>query len=258
MGRSNLLMCLQPLDCFATLAMTKYWEIFMRSIFVLFFVLILTACTSSSQQHGKPLPQLTFDHVQPLTVSYQLVSVENRYDPKLYPDDRSSHFFMSPHIAVEEFLRARIQPSVVDHEGRFRVVIDEAIVTYRQKESENRFGRWFDLAGSDEYDIAVSLRLLPDAYAGPVIDGRVLKFTRTASFSEHVSIAEREAIQLKAIEALIADINVGVTRILTETMGVVVQDLGPPKLREEHDENRKQLQAPQEHPDDQNPFGAVR
>lgn len=222
-----------------------------QRLFVLFVCLALTAC---SDQHGKPLPQLTYEHVQPVIVSYQLVSVENRFDPKLYPADRSSHFFMSPHLAIEEFLRARIQPSVIDHRGMFRVVLDEAIVYYRQKESDNRFGRWFDVAGQDEYEISVKMRLLPDLQNGPLIDGRVLSFTRTATFSEHVSIAEREQIQMHAMEALIEDVNYGVTEILRDKMGVVVRDLAPPKLREEHHEDGEQLQPPKQHADDQHPF----
>ena len=228
----------------------------MRTIWLVFFLgLIMSGCASDFD--GKPLPRITFDHVQPLYVSYQLVSIENRYDPSLYPEDRSVHFFMPPAQAVEDFLRARIQPDTVQSTGIFRAVIDEAIVTYDTLPSESQFGEWFDVAGRERYKIDIKIRLLPDVNTLTVREGRIVNFSRHITFSEHVSIAEREAIQLKLLEAMIRDINIGVTNIMTHKMGIVLEDLLPPEMGEEHHQEGEKLKPAEDHAHTQNPFGAV-
>lgn len=204
------------------MVLTAYNRIFILSGLVL---LMLTGCAHRGGD-GNPLPAMTFEHIAPLMVAAGTVRIENRYDPSLYPEDVSGQFFIAPGLVVENFLRTRIRGDRERYDGIFSLIIDEAKVTRRLVPAENRIARWLDVAGYEEYEIVVKLRLLPDPQTHPGRQARSAAFSRTLSISEHMSLAERERSQLKSLEALADDVNKGVSSILKDKLQLVLRDLG--------------------------------
>jgi hypothetical protein len=177
---------------------------------VLFIVLgCLTACASGPA--GKPLAQMTFAHLQQIPVNVGALKSHTEKS-----DFDSESFVVSPYDSIEEYLRTRFAPA--GKQGTLEVMIEDASITHSYQGSANKVGKWMDVAGFDVYDMVVKVRLQHLDDSGQALYNTVLTGKRIVRVSEHSSIAEREKRQLEAMEALFADLDREILRIVLNDM----------------------------------------
>lgn len=175
-----------------------------------FVVLCLGACSSTPRPEGKPLPLLTFAHLDPVAVDVGALKTQNEEDPV------SESFVVSPYRAIEDYLHSRFTPK--GFRGVLHAFIEEASVVHSYEPSQNKLGEFLDVAGQDVYDMTITLRLENLGEDERVAYGTVLTVRRLVRVSEHASIAERERRQLQGLEFLFKDIDSEVLRIVLSDM----------------------------------------
>ncbi|MBU0799896.1 MAG: hypothetical protein KKA05_02735, partial [Alphaproteobacteria bacterium] len=102
-------------------------------------VLTLGACTSQTVS-GKPLTELSFDHVQPLFISASRVDVTNNYAPGADDKDVSSRLPTPPDMAVRRWAEKRLQAA--NGVGIMHFSIDSATVHQQNFGPETTLERW--------------------------------------------------------------------------------------------------------------------
>lgn len=183
-------------------------------------------CSSNGSPQGKPLPTLTFEHVEPLMVDVADVNIDNRFQPGFDMDDVSSSFPMPPDMALAKFTAQRLQPD--GNSGVLNVVIKDAHVYRSEVKPEGGLNQWFGMNDSDLYEVmmAVSMYSADDLGQrnGPMVD---LTFSGDLKVPEHYSIAEREDSQLRFLETLMKEVDKSYVNALRGKLSLMATGYDP-------------------------------
>jgi hypothetical protein len=183
----------------------------------LFVLWPLAGCESLPHPEGKPLPALTFERTDPLTLDVAKISVESLYRLSANRPD----FVTEPGLALERYLRTRFTPGLpLSGGGVLLFRIEDVALLHTHEPSLYTVARFLDLAGSERYALKIVLRVEHLDGSGRLIRGTALQAQRIITLSEHASLAYREQRQLEGMEALIADLDARLVPLLTEEMGL--------------------------------------
>ncbi len=186
----------------------------------------LSACSSTPSAQSKPLPELSFTNVTPYHVDAAKVEVENKYVPGSDPKDVSSTFAVSPDVAVRRYAENRLQPGGT--QGALKLVIEDARVYLTGIEQANQVVNWMGAGKQDQYEIFLKLNLFYTDELGMQTGRRgELNFNRTLTMPASVSLAERELRQMQFMEQLMKDVDVAVSKALSERFSMVDTDAMP-------------------------------
>lgn len=186
-----------------------------RKIISTALMLLLCACANTSPE-ATALPLMTFAHLAPMPVNVGLVDV--RDDTALISSSGAGGFVVEPSSAVESYLKRRFVAAGMGHS--LLGVIEEAHVTSSHKPSHSKVGSFFDVAGTDEYEVVIRLRLEHRDNQTQPIYSNTMTARRVIRVSEHASVAERERKQLEGMESLFQDIDREAQRIVLEGMKI--------------------------------------
>lgn len=198
-----------------------------------FSVLLLTvslfsvaACTSTPVSNSKPQQELSFTNISPYHVEASRVEVENQYVPGADAKDISSTFPVSPDIALRRYAENRLQPGGTT--GALKFVIEDARVYQTVIKPDNSVVNWMGAGNQDQYEVFLKVSLYYTDEIGKQ-SGRkgVLNFNRTLTMPASVSLAEREQRQLQFLEQLMKDVDVSVSKALTEKFSMTDEDALP-------------------------------
>ena len=176
--------------------------------------LMLSSCVSSTG--GKPLAQMTFNHIAPKPIyvaSYEAVAI---------PSGASSlpeGFVADPAKVVHDYLNNRFEAA--GNRGKLRVSVQYASVEHDVVASRNKFGKVLGIDKSDHYVMKVGIAL--QAFGFPDFDTKstMLNATRDVYISEHVSLVERERLQLEALDKMVDDLDIPIRKVFTEEFGIM-------------------------------------
>ncbi len=191
-----------------------------RKILVAAGILTLSGCTTF--QDGKPLAQMTFNHITPkplYVASYEPVEVSM---PSVLPEG----FVADPAKIVHDYLTNRFE--AVGTQGKFKATITSSIVEHDVVASRNKFGEILGVDKKDHYVIKVTIALKSyglsefsqaSSYARDM--STQIRATRDLFVSEHVSLVEREKRQLEALDFLVDDLDIPLQKLLREDFNIL-------------------------------------
>lgn len=185
---------------------------------VLFAGFALAACTTAAPE-GKPLPDLTFAHVAPLSVNVAAVEIVNDANSSADPRDVSSSFPAAPDITLRRYAERRIQANGV--EGTLKFVIEEARIYHDVSQEDNKFVNWTGLDRLDNYDVSLRIRLFVEHPGGAQSNHAILNLKRTISIPQRYSLSEKEQEKFNFLEMLMDDVDKAVTDALQNKMNLV-------------------------------------
>lgn len=185
---------------------------FKRSLVVILcgLSISLSACAIQPNPAGKPLPMITFQHLQKLPISVGMLKTSSE------ATGVSEAFIISPHDAMRDYMHARFVPK--GFSGELQAVIEQADVQHSYEASGSKVGSFLDVGGLDAYAMSIRMRLEYIGEDGGVIHGSVLNAKRVVKVSEHASIAEREKRQLEGAEGLFVDLDEQIRAIVLDQM----------------------------------------
>jgi hypothetical protein len=184
--------------------------------FLVLFLLIapLSGCVSEYAAQGTPVAKMTFEHVQSFPVDVAAYDVRDEFGSFQEIDEEDMHFVTSPGRVVSDYFRSRFAPA--GENGKLIVSVESARVEREVFVSENRVGALMGVGKTDMYKISVHVRLL--SYDAGGYDQKEMKMVarRNVGVSEHVSLAQRERLQMEALDSLLDDLDAAVQKALHE------------------------------------------
>lgn len=231
----------------------KYSHRFLVPALALAVLAAAPGCTTQTVS-GKPLAELTYDHIQPLYVSASNIDVIDNYNPSADPQDVSSRFPTPPDIAVRRWAERRLQPGVGT--GTLRFVIDSVTAHKTAHGPENSLQRWTGQGATTTYDVVMKISMSKQTDARIGNSNHAFTVTRSVTIPDNWSIAQREAEMQSFVETIVAAVDEAVMGVLraeslitvdATPVGVSAPPSAAPEMWGEQHQNGENLQAPYNH-----------
>jgi len=208
--------------------MNIYVDVMQRKLIVIFVLccclLALASCTSSVPE-SKPMPELTYEHIEALPVKVARIEIDNRYESSA-PHDASSSFPTPPDIALRRYAENKLKAS--GSEGTFKFIIDGANIRHSLIQPAGKFTGWMGVGRKDLFEVNMKIRMFVVDGAGKESTHSILNMRRSISIPQRYSLSEKEQEKLNFLELLMKDVDEAVTKTLREKMNVVGYDLDVP------------------------------
>ena len=165
-------------------------------------LLVAAGCTTEVERPG--FPQISFAHLQPISLNVARVEVENRYVSPATRPNVEHEFPVSPAASASNWGRDRLR--AVGRSGVVRVIVRRAsVVEVPLKRSTGVKGA-FTRDQSERYDTIIDMKVELSDEQGNV---RTAEATakRSQSVSENISLNDREKIWFALTEAMMSDLN---------------------------------------------------
>jgi hypothetical protein len=166
-------------------------------------IVFLAGCATEVQKPG--FPQISFAHLQPISLNVARVEVENRYISPATRPNVEHEFPVSPAAAASNWGRDRLR--AVGQTGTARVIVRRAsVVEVPLKRSSGVKGA-FTRDQSERYDAIIDMVVeLRDAQGNVRVTAESTA-KRSRSVSENISLNEREKVWFSITEMMMADLN---------------------------------------------------
>jgi hypothetical protein len=174
----------------------------------------LLGCANES---GKVMTEMSFNHLQPYPLyvaSYEIFTTPQT-DTLQLPEG----FVANPVTIAHDYFTNRFHATGT--QGKMSVVIDNATIKHSIENSQNTVGAFIGVDHYDVYDITMLIKLDIFDVKGYQKQENKIRVNRSVSISEHVSLAERERLQMQALDELMDDVDDGVKNILGEDLGIL-------------------------------------
>jgi hypothetical protein len=193
-----------------------------------------TGCASGPEAIDEGyMPELSFEHISPLSLSVAAVNIHNNYNSGFDSNDVSVSFPTPPDIVVRRYAEHRL--FATSSEGALNFSIEDASVRHTYIEPKSMIGKWTRISGKDRYDVSVRIRLSQELSDGTELKHSVLTMENYLIVPESISISGRELKQLEFLEMLMKDVDAAVVKSLSDNFGIVAgeneADLSTPELR---------------------------
>lgn len=170
---------------------------------------VLASCAGDGR--GKPQAQITFDHLPVMGVNVAAIDLPQGEQVMAQQD-----FILSPAAAAQAYLAHRFK--AYGYNNRLRFTVGRAEVRTGHRKNPNKVASFFDVAGQQVYQLDLTIRAEHLADNGHVIYGKAVSARRVMNIDEHASLAERDAHQTSGLEALFADMDKALTRVIQDEM----------------------------------------
>lgn len=187
----------------------------MKHLFIFLSFILVASCTSSPNSTGKPLADITFQHLSPLVLNVQNINTQDHTKMNSYPD----HFYVPVSDLFHNYTKTRFKASGMSS-YELDIDLEEMAVEYQQRDSDSKFANFVGVARTDQYTVNMQVNLsLSNPQTGE-LKGRKINVRRVMSISEHVSIAERELRQMQGVEEMFKDLDKGIVEVLINDFGM--------------------------------------
>ena len=174
-----------------------------RAACLAFVAVFVVGCATDVEKPG--FPQISFAHLQPITLNVARVEVENRYVSPAARPNVEHEFPVSPAAAALNWGRDRLRAAGAA--GVARVLVRRAsVVEVPLKRSQGVKGL-FTRDQSERYDAVIDMMAEIRDEAGNVRVTVESTATRSRSVSENISLIEREKVWFEMTESMMTDLN---------------------------------------------------
>lgn len=163
------------------------------------------------------MTEMSFNHLQPYPL--YVASYEIFTTPQTDTIQLPEGFVANPVTITHDYFTNRFHETGT--QGKLSVVIDNATIKHSIQKSESSVGAFIGVDHYDVYDITMLIKLDVFEVKGYQKQENKIRVSRSVSVSEHVSLAERERIQMQALDALMDDVDEGVKNILGQDLGIL-------------------------------------
>lgn len=180
---------------------------------------VLSGCTSSAPE-SKPMPELTFTHLDRMAVQVASVKVDNNYHQGSDKRDVSSSFPTPPDILLRRYAENKFQPS--SSTGTLKFVIDGANIHHSLVQPQGKFSGWMGIGRKDLYEVTMRIKMFVEDSTGAEGTHSILNMRRSIAIPQRYSVAEKEQEKFRFLELLMDDVDQAVTRTIHEKMDIAI------------------------------------
>lgn len=167
-----------------------------------------------------PEKQMTFDRTQPFPLYVASYEIQNRARESVgFRDLPAGNFITPPDQAVESYLHNRF--SSIGTQGKLVALIEEATVVHDLQNSDNSIGAALGVDRKDLYNLNVRIKLTALGLPNFERKETTIRANRVLSVSEHVSLAERERLEVETLDRLLDDIDAALQKTFAENFQII-------------------------------------
>ena len=186
-----------------------------RKFLYLGLLFAVIGCTHNPQPLGKPLPTLTYDHLNSYSIHGGSVRVQQSFRPDEAMQALAAEFPIEPEKLVQRYANKRF---VTGMDNPHKLVFDiqnAALSKLSDKENMVSF-----LAGSaeDVYVLDIFIAMTPVRADGQRAAPFTVKVQRQLIMSQNISLAEREFRQFEMLEQAMFDVDQVVSDMVVNKM----------------------------------------
>ena len=191
--------------------------------------LLLSACSvmlalGGCNTVGSPPPEkMTFDTLDPFPLYVASYEIQNQTPENSGFSDKAEEegFVASVNRTVDDYLHHRF--SAVGSNGKFLAVLKEASVQRSVLPSDNKIGAWMNVDKRDRYDMKVVVHMAIFGVGDYEKKGIDVLANRMLAIPDHVTLAERERLEMEALDNLIDDLDGSIQQVLKEDFQILNQ-----------------------------------
>lgn len=199
----------------------RSFDAFFKLTLCISMIFVLAGCTSTTVgTQGKPVPDMTFAHVEPLLLKVSSIDIVNNYDPSEDAEDMSNALPTPPDIALRRYAESKFKAD--DFQDTLKFVIEEVYTHVDEQPPVTGLMAWSKPSAKDTYKVVMKVRMYTQNDLGEQSEHSILTFKRSIAIPHSYSVAEREFEQYKFLETLMDDVDNVVTKTLHEKMGLTV------------------------------------
>lgn len=183
----------------------------------LFLILLplLTACSHHPSPLGKPLPDLSYDYLNPYLVLDGRVEVRQSFKPDDHTAQAAKNFVIAPDKLIYRYAMNRF---VVEEKLPLRMMFDIRRATLRQRFVEKNPIGFLTGDNAEFYTLDILVALSEVTPAGQVKAPYTISLVRELRLAENLSLSQREFREFEFLEKVMSDIDRGVNDILKNKM----------------------------------------
>lgn len=163
------------------------------------------------------MPDVTFQHLKPVSVDVSNISYVNKAGEVGRPDD----FYLNVPYLMEVYIQRRFKATEFQNQNTLAFELEKVDISTVQESSDNDFARFLDVAKHDKYRVLMTLNMVHDDVPRGLTKGQRINVERVMSISEHVSLDERERRQMEGMESLFAQMDAAIIETLRDEFGIV-------------------------------------
>lgn len=186
-------------------------------VFILWGV---TGCTSTTMGDGKPVPDMTFEHIEPLLLRVASIDIINNYDPAQDDKDVSNSLPTPPDIILRRYAERKFKAD--DFSETLKFVIEECYVHLHEDAPDKGLVAWVSPKAKDTYKVVMKVRMYTQNDLGEQSEHSILTFRRSIAIPQSYSVAQREFEQYQFLELLMQDVDQIITKTLREKLMLTV------------------------------------
>jgi len=169
-------------------------------------VIILMGCSHNPQPLGKPLPKLTYAHLNPMAVHSGTVRIQQSFRPTRKQQDTLNQFALAPSEVLKNYANKRfLRSRDTGHEEKLIFDVQDASVI-KVSDEESLVG-FLSGDAEDVFVIDVLIHMTPVRNDGQRAAPFKVAHKQQLSLSQNISLAERQFRQFEAIEKMMSAID---------------------------------------------------
>lgn len=178
-------------------------------------ILAMPACSPLYNHDGKPHAHITFEHVRAIPVYVASYESHAEYNGKLdVPED----FMFNPATFILNYLKHRFEPA--GQNGKLSVFIRDVSVSHQRIKPDRSFPLALGFNHQDEYIVKATLDVTLLGMHGGT-QNRILTLNRVILIAEHMSLVDRERLQMQALNNMVNDLDGNLRGILNHEFQVL-------------------------------------
>ena len=193
-----------------------------QTFFAVTAMILLVGCTSSPVYNAEPLPQLTYDHLKPISVNTAQINIQRDIHPGAKVWNLTDEMATPPVMAVQRYLQKRFQATGRD--GVLNMTLKKADIQLDRIPHENRLLAFIPFADRDDYTMEIIVDLESLYNSGQPDRKTSVRFIRKVSIPQDATLAYREAKVQRTLEEMIRDMDNGMLSTLAGELGLVHRD----------------------------------
>lgn len=181
------------------------------SLMAMMVALSLGACSTQSAPMGKPIPNLTFTHLQPYKPYNAAVRIQQSAVLGAQTQEALRYFVIKPDQLIRDYAHGRFLDEAEGIGLPIKTVFDVKSLSLRKKSDADNVVGILSGAAADYYTLLLLVTMSPVQEDGQLSDPYTIKITRELLIPDQASLAEKEIRQFEFMEKVIGDIDRTIT-----------------------------------------------
>lgn len=188
-----------------------------KTAFLALSICLFSACSHNAQPAGKPLPQMTYAHLNAYSIHGGAVRIQQSFVADEQTKKLASEFPIAPDRLIQKYANKRFVTSGTT--GMLeKLVFDIQNASLKKVEDEANLVGFLSGSAEDVYQLTVLIAMTPVRADGQRAAPFTVHLQRQIGISQNASLAEREFRQFEMLENAITEIDNAVTNLVQNQM----------------------------------------